>query len=220
MLITATRSVENGAESDLRLYRRLCQAGVALLVAVGMLVLLLGVWLSSPRSEPPVEHHNNLPFDAWILQPLVSGNLAICLLWVWLDQMAIRFCNRNAGIRDAFLQVMLLMVLVTTVSCLCLAGVQGNDQAFAIALFITLPVLVVAVPLLWLVMGRMASLAWGALLLAGFAVASGIAQQRASVEMDAGEDASLFVANSYLIGLAVAIWLLSWTAVPHAEESA
>lgn len=219
-LNVAANPPQERAGGYFRWHRRFFKAGVAALGASGVLVVLLGVWLSSFRGVQPMEQRSVLPFGGWILQPLVSGNLAICLLWVWLDRFAIRFCGRNSETRDYFFVVMLFVVFASTIFCLGTAGVRGDSQVVAIAVFISLLVLAVAVPLLWLAVGRMVSLRLRTLALAGFVVASGGAQERAAALMNAGDDMSLFVMNSYLIGLAITIWLLSWTASPQAGGTA
>jgi len=109
---------------------------------------------------------------------------------------------------------MLAVVLISTILCCYIVGIHGDGEVVAVATFISLPILSVTVPLLWLALARMATLRLRALVLTGFVVASSFAQERVTVSMARGEEMSLFVVNSYLIGLAVAIWLLSWTAKP------
>jgi len=210
-LNAASGSTEARADSDFRSHRWFFKVAMAALCAVGVMVILFSVWRSSLSGALPTEQRSGLLAEVGCLQPLVTGNLAVCLLWIWLDRAALHHCCQNSEARGSLFFMMLFVIVASTVFCLCTAGTKVDDVAVAIAVFISLPVLVVAVPLLWLAVGRMASLRLRALVLAGFAAASAFVQECATVAPGAGDETNIFVVNSYLIGLAVALWLLSWT---------
>ena len=196
------------------------KVAIAALCAAGAMVILLGVWLLSVGGVPKVEQRSDRFTGDGFLQFLVCGNLVICLFWVWLDQFTIRFCHRNSETREYLFVVMLVLAFASTVTCLAAAGVRGDMEVVPVAMFIGLPVLAVVVPLLWSAVDRMSSLWSGALVLTGFTVASGVAQERATAAADSDDAMRLFVMNSHLIGLAVGIWLLSWATRPHVERTA
>jgi len=115
--------------------------------------------------------------------------------------------------------ISLVVVFVSTILRCYIVRIQGDGEVIAVATFISLPILAVTVPLLWLALARMATLRLRALVLAGFVFASSFAQERVTVSMARGDEMSLFAVNSCLIGLAVVIWLLSWIAKPSVART-
>jgi hypothetical protein len=222
-LNVANGSPEIGVHGKVPTHFGFFTAPIVAVFTVGALVIPLTVWPSSLPGARPIKQRNGILVADWILQPLVTGNLAICLLWVWLDRAARLLRHRNAEVREILLLVTLFVISASIVICLCTAVTQVDDMAIAIVLYISVPILAVSVPLLWLAVGWLASLRLRALVLAGFVVASAFAQKCAKVAPDAGDETNItniFVPNSYLIGLAVAIWLMSWTTKPHATRTA
>lgn len=192
--------------------------GVAALCGLGLLVVSLTLWLA-PASDPLTAAPHGVPAGGWVLQVLITGNLAVGLLWVWLDWLAWRRGLPPSESRDNFSLAALFVAAFITFFCLILAGGQRNDEVLAIALFLAFPTLAVVLPLLWVSVRRIESVGLGTLILVGFIAASAFAQGRIEDSLtDSGE--SPFVVNSYLIGLAVAVWLLSWTTEPHAGRTA
>jgi hypothetical protein len=192
---------------------RFFQKGVAALCGLGLLVVSLTLWLA-PDSDLLTAARRGVPVGGWVLQVLITGNLAIGLLWIWLDWLAWRRRIQPPETRGNLLLVALVVAAGITFFCLILAGTQRNDEVLAMAMFLAFPTLAVMLPLLWVAVRRIESVRLGTLILAGFVAASGFAQGRIEDSLAASGE-SLFVVNSYLVGLAVAVWLLSWAAFPE-----
>jgi hypothetical protein len=199
----------NADASRCRFFRN----GAAALCGLGLLVASLTLWLAAD-SDPLTAARDDVPVGGWVLQVLITGNLAIGLLWVWLDSLAWRRGLQPSEMRGNLLLVALVIAAGITFLCLILAGTQRNDEVLAMAMFLAFPILTVMLPLLWGTVRRIKSVRLGTLILVGFVAASAFAQGRIEDSLAAGGE-SLFVVNSYLIGLAVAVWLLSWAGFPE-----
>ncbi len=188
---------------------------VAALCGLGLLVVALTLWL-----VPEPDMRNTTPsgmlVGAWVLQVSITGNLAVGLLWVWLDWLAWRRDLQPPETRGTLSIVALVVAAGITFLCLILAGTQRNQEVLAMAVFLAFPTLAVMVPLLWLTVRRIKSVRLGTLILAGFVAASALVQGR--VDDSPGPDGeNLFALNSCLLGLGVAVWLLSWAGLPEAS---
>lgn len=187
--------------------------GVAALCGLGLSVVALTLWLA-PASDPHTAARDGVPAGGWVLQVLITGNLAVALLWVWLDWLAWRRSIQPPESRDNLSLAALFVIAFITFFWLILAGGQRNDEVLAMAMFLAFPTLAVMLPLLWGTVRRVESVRLGTLILVGFVAASALAQGCIDDSL-ATNGENLFVVNSYLVGLAVAVWLLSWAAFPE-----
>jgi len=185
---------------------------------MGFAVTVLGHWLLMVLEGDVAGRLNNAPVELWVLQPFVAGNLAVMLTWVWLDLRAARRNDEESDARFALCLLAVTVAVVSTFGGALWAGVLLRDFFLAGLLCVVAPVLVVAVPLLWFAARRIEPLRLRALVLAGFVAASTVVPGGSR----AGEEVALraFAMNSCLIGLAVAIWLLTWAAMPDTRRTA
>lgn len=197
--------------------RRFFAVSAATLCGVGVLVMLLGYWPETETNQQPGNRQNAPLGELRVLQPLVTGNLALFLSWIWLDLRAPR---RNEEDGDARFGLWLLATAVAVISTFCGAGWTGmvkREPFVPFLLFLVGPVLVITIPLIWDAARRIERAWLRAVLLAGLAAASAIMQHG----YDTGGDAELqvFTMNSCLIGLAVTVWLLTWAASPEPRRN-
>ena len=155
-----------------------------------------------------------VPFGAWVLQMLITGNLAVGLLWVWLDWLAWRRGVQVSAARGSLSTVALLVVGGIVFFCLVLGGEKGSNDILGMTLCLAFPTLAALLPMLWWTVRRIESVRLGTLILIGFVAASGWVQGRMD-NFPASDGENLFVMNSCLIGLAVAVWLLTWANAPE-----
>jgi uncharacterized membrane protein YhaH (DUF805 family) len=196
---------------------RFFRNGVAALCGLGLLVVALTLWLTLDF-ESPNAAQRGMPVGGWVLQVLITGNLAVGLLWVWLDWLAWRRNLQPAETRGNLALAALLVIAGLAFLCFVLAEAHLHNEVFGIALILAFPTLAVMLPLLWLTVRRIESVRLGTLILAGFVAASGLAQGRTD-DSPGPDGENLFVVNSYLVGLAVVVWLLSWATEPHAGRT-
>ena len=196
---------------------RFFRNGLVALCGLGLLVVALTLWLG-PESELRTATRSGMSVGAWVLQVLITGNLSVGLLWAWLDWQAWRRNLQPAETRGHLALVALVVAAGLSFLCFVLAEAHRQNEVFGIALILALPTQVVLLPLLWLTMRRIESVRLGTLILVGFVAASALVQGR--VDDSPGPDGeNLFVLNSYLVGLAVAVWLLSWAGFPEPSPS-
>ncbi len=192
--------------------RRFFAVSSAVLCGVGLLVMLLGHWLVTDVQHKPGGGRDGPPAELRMLQPLVTGNLAVFLAWVWLDLRASRQAGKDADARLGLWFVATVVAGISTFGGAAWAGVLEREPFIPFLLFLVAPVLVVAVPLLWVAARRIERSWLRALMLAGVVMVSAIAQQGHITGNDA--ELRVFTMNSCLIGLAVTLWLLTWTVEP------
>ena len=63
------------------------KGAAAVLCGMGLLVVTLTLLLT-PGADLRTATRSGVPFGPWVLQVLITGNLAVGLLWVWLDWLA------------------------------------------------------------------------------------------------------------------------------------
>jgi hypothetical protein len=198
--------------------RRFLLASVAALCGIGLLVILLGHWFVLEPNSQPGEQRNLPPVEVRMLQPLITGNLAVFLAWVWLDLRAPR---RNEADGDAGFGLWLMataVAVVSTFSGAAWAGTLEQEPFVPFLLFLVSPVLVVTIPLLWLTARKMERAWQRAVLLPSVVVTSGLVQHGYKTGPDA--ELQIFTINSCLIGLAVAVWLVAWAVSPEPRRTA
>jgi uncharacterized membrane protein YhaH (DUF805 family) len=212
----ASHQAARTLREDERTRRRFFRSGAAVLCAMGLLVVAVTLWLS-PDAGLRAAAKNGVPFGSWVLQVLITGNLAVGLLWVGLDWRAWRRGAEFAAERGSLSTVALLVMGGITFFCLVLGGKRSSNDILGMALCLASPTLAVLLPLLWLTVRRLESVRLGTLILVGFVAASGLVQGRVG-DSPATDGENLFVMNSCLIGLAVAVWLLAWAGQPEATR--
>jgi hypothetical protein len=190
--------------------------GVAALCGLGVAVAALAFWLSPGREALDATRGDLV--GVWVLQVLITGNLAVGLLWVWLDWLAWRRDLRPLETRGKLALVALVVTAGLTLVCFFLAEAHLHNEVFGIALILAFPTVAVVLPLLWLAVRRIKSVRLGTLILVGFVAASALAQGH--IDDSPGTNGeNPFVMNSHLVGLAVVVWLLSWATEPHAGRT-
>lgn len=225
-MTTSTSAIERSATADVsgqdhkaavHTRRWFFRVSAVALCGIGVLVILLSRWLVWDTEAQPAGRSGDPVVELQMLQPLVTGNLAVFLSWVWLDLRAPRRDEKDADARFG-----LLLVTAAVAGVMTLMGAAGTplllSEAFLpFALCVVVPMLVTVVPLLWFAARRMERSWSRALLLAGVVVAGAMVQRGHT----AGNDAELrvFTANSCLIGLAVVVWLLTWAATSEPRRT-
>jgi len=188
--------------------RRFFWNGVAALGGVAAAVIALALWLV-PEAGLRVAAPEGVAFGPWALQVLVTGNLAVGLVWVWLDTFAQRHGSSISADRENLQGVALIIAIGITLFSLALGGNHCGNEVLAMGVCVASPTLAVTLPLLWLTARRIEPIRLRTLILIGFIAASSLAQSRAGDRLAAGDELAFFVANSCLIGLAVAVWLVT-----------
>ncbi len=193
------------------------RTGSAALCGMGLLVVTLTLLLT-PGADLRTATRGGVPFGPWVLQVLITGNLAVGLLWVWLDWQAWRRGVVMSLARGNLCTAALLVAGGITFFCLALGGQHSCNDVLGMALCLAFPSLAVLLPLLWLTVRRLESVRLGTLILVGFIAASALVQGRVG-DSPATDGENLFVMNSCLIGVAVAVWLLSWANSPEPSKT-
>jgi hypothetical protein len=210
----AALSAPDGADtSPSRLFRH----SAAALIGMGLLVVALTLWLG-PDAHLFALGRRGATFGPWMSQLLLTGNLALGLLWIWLDVLAWRRGIHHSESRGDLLVVMCFVVAGVVSFGLLLAGATSGDDFFVMILLGALPTLAVMLPLLWMTARRIESLWLETLIPAGFGAASAFAQGCVDDSPARGGEGML-VANSYLIGAAIAVWLIAWAASPSPRRN-
>lgn len=189
------------------------------LCVVGLLVTLLEVWVARAAS-PGLTSQSNPGQDYWPLQPLIGGNLAILLFWVWLDALRTSDTPDFKAARFNLWLVAAFVVFLSRILCLGLAGVSDDRMILPLTLFLALPTVTLVTVALWLAARRISSLALRTVILAGVAAAGSYAQQALSFATSSEPELGIFTRNSCLIGLALIVWLLVWAAAPETQRTA
>jgi hypothetical protein len=153
-----------------------------------------------------------------MLQPLITGNLAVFLSWIWLDLRAPRRNEADGDARFGLWFVAAAVAFVSTIGGAAWAGVIGREPFVPFLLFLVGPVLLVTIPLLWIAARRIERAWLRAVLLAGVVATSALVQRGYKTGGDA--ELQVFTMNSCLIGLAVAAWLVTWAGSPEPWRNA
>ena len=205
----ATGTCGDGAATSNRFFK----CSTAILCAVGLFVLLAGYGYAMAPNDQREAREKNPPAELRMLQPLVTGNLAVFLLWVWLDLRAPRRDEKDGEARFGLWFLAAAVAGVTTLGGAAWAGMLEHEPFLPFLLCIVAPVLVTVVPLLWFAARRIHAPWLRALFLAGVVAASAMVQHGHKTGNDA--ELRVFTMNSCLIGLAAAVWLLTWAATPE-----
>lgn len=211
--VSSASALLSDAKSQGTNERRRCSAiSAAVLCGVGLTVVLGEYWLMADAKNHGASQPNNPAVELRMLQPLITGNLAVFLCWIWLDLRAPGWSEEDWDARFGIWFLAATMAAVSAVGSAAWAGVIEREPFVPFLLFLMGPVLVVTIPLLWSAARRIEQSWLRALILAGVVAASAIAQ----LGHNAGNDAELrvFSVNSCLIGLAVTVWLLTWAIFP------
>jgi hypothetical protein len=191
-------------------HRRYLARGVLGLCVAGLLSVIGVHWLSPTAGPVPVESGDTPPVELRLLQTLITGNLAVFLSWVWFDLRASARNEEDGAARLVLGHVAMAVAAVCTVTGVTWAGLLIHELLFPLALAVAAPTLAIIVSLLWFTARGVQSPGLRALLLAGVVMASNLVHQGPSGGEEPG--IHIFTANSYLIGLAVALWLATWAA--------
>src|SRR3990172_1708117 len=108
---------------------RFFRNGVAALCGLGLLVVLLTLWLA-PDSDLLSAARRGVPVGGWVLQVLITGNLAVGLLWVWLDWLAWRRGLQPPETRGNLALAALAVAAGITFLCLILAETHRHNEVF------------------------------------------------------------------------------------------
>lgn len=189
---------------------------IAALVGMSLLGVCLTFWLAAETGSAAALRWD-VPVGAWVLQALITGNLAVGLLWIWLDVRIWRLLTDSVEIRGILCFCALLLLIGLTWFSLALA--EDAEGLLIVLLFAAIPTSVLALPLLWATVRRIQSARLGTLVLAAFGAATALAQEYAG-DSRITSDESFLVVNSCLIGLAIAIWLVTWAAIPQPRRTA
>lgn len=216
--LSTPSQVAEGASCESRATRRFFRKGVAALCGMGLLVVAFTLLLM-PVTDLRTVTRGGMPSGGWVLQVLVTGNLAVGLLWIWLDRLARRSGIAFSATREKLSTVALLVMGGITLFCLVLGGEECCHDILGMALCLACPTLAVTLPMLWLTVRRLESERLEALILIAFVAASAFVQGSPG-DSPATEGEHPFVMNSCLIGMAVAVWLVTWAASPEARRAA
>lgn len=189
---------------------------IAALVGMSLLGVCLTFWLAAETGSAAALRWD-VPVGAWVLQALITGNLAVGLLWIWLDVQAWRRLIQPRSIRGFLALATLLVTSGFTGFVILLA--EDSEEVLAVLVLVVLPTLVTIAPILWATVRRIQSGRLRGLILAGFVACSALAQERINDSPNTSDE-SFLVVNSCLIGLAIAIWLVTWAAIPQPRRTA